>query len=526
MTAESIYLVSSLLIGAYLGWRIVETASLRLFGHAVTPYATHRPPLWLLAIGFPLLFVSWRRFTHLRKMRAHNTQPALVFPHRDPVFGLDYLYLALAAIRANAILEFWEDLFVKVGNTYWFNALGGWKLMTCEPENIKTMLATEFDSWPIQGLRHKLAHIVLGPHAIFSTNGHEWTRARALIRPSFVRNQIADLECTDRHVDDFLNRLSSDNQSKVNLQALFYMFTMDVSTDFMFGRSTNMLVSPGEDAVAFCKAFDYALLASASRARLGWLLRDKLLDESVAQCRAFIGRHVAASLAQDKVKERPYVFMNELVDSGATHEQITDQLMAIIIGGRDTSASTLSSLFWMLARRPDVVKILRDELASLEGRRPTWDELKGLKYLNNVLKEALRLWPPVPANTRTAGKDTVLPKGGGPDGQSPVFVPKGTECRYSTTSLHRRKDIYGEDAEEFRPERWDNLRTSWEYIPFSGGPRICIGQQFALTMMSYLTASFFQAYKTIEACDDLPMAQKASTTISLVNGCWVTLTPA
>ena len=60
---------------------------------------------------------------------------------------------------------------------------------------------------------------------------------------------------------------------------------------------------------------------------------------------------------------------------------------------------------------------------------------------------------------RAAARDTVLPKGGGPDGQSPIFIPKGTGCRYTSHSLHRRKDVYGEDAEEFRPERWDDLRV-------------------------------------------------------------------
>lgn len=111
--------------------------------------------------------------------------------------------------------------------------------------------------------------------------------------------------------------------------------------------------------------------------------------------------------------------------------------------------------------------------------------------------------------------------------------------------MQRREDIYGDDANEFRPERWDTLRTSyvapalgprgkrltkatysWQYVPFSGGPRICIGQQFALTMMSYLTARFFQAFEKIEARDDRPMLQKTSSTTSLSNGCWVSLTPA
>ena len=104
--------------------------------------------------------------------------------------------------------------------------------MTNEPDNVKAMLSTQFDDWPIGGTRLQTTTLALGPHSIFSENGAEWARARALIRPSFVRNQIADLECTDRHVDNFLRRLPRDG-SAVDLQTLLYMFTMDVSTDFM-----------------------------------------------------------------------------------------------------------------------------------------------------------------------------------------------------------------------------------------------------------------------------------------------------
>lgn len=72
----------------------------------------------------------------------------------------------------------------------------------------------------------------------------------------------------------------------------------------------------------------------------------------------------------------------------------------------------------------------------------------------------LRLYPPVISNLRSASQDTVLPRGGGKDGQSPLFVPKGTTCRYIMVSMQRRQDLYGPDADEFRPERWDTLRTS------------------------------------------------------------------
>jgi cytochrome P450 len=89
---------------------------------------------------------------------------------------------------------------------------------------------------------------------------------------------------------------------------------------------------------------------------------------------------------------------------------------------------------------------------------------------------ALRLHPPVPANSRVALCDTVIPLGGSADGMSPVFVPKGTTVIYSISGMHLRKDLFGPDADDFRPKRWEKLRPGWKFLPFSGGPRICIGR--------------------------------------------------
>jgi hypothetical protein len=87
----------------------------------------------------------------------------------------------------------------------------------------------------------------------------------------------------------------------------------------------------------------------------------------------------------------------------------------------------------------------------------------------------------VPLNQRTAEADTFLPLGGGPDHKSPLFVAKGTSVGYSLYAMHRRTDIFGADAEEFRPERWEeNLRPGWAYLPFNGGPRACLGREFPL----------------------------------------------
>ena len=98
----------------------------------------------------------------------------------------------------------------------------------------------------------------------------------------------------------------------------------------------------------------------------------------------------------------------------------------------------------------------------------------------------LRLYPSVPINSRTALEATTLPTGGGPDGTKPVMIRKGEAVGYSVYVMHRLKKLYGEDADSFRPERWDpdvenavDLKNiGWGYLPFNGGPRICLGRKF------------------------------------------------
>jgi cytochrome P450 len=138
---------------------------------------------------------------------------------------------------------------------------------------------------------------------------------------------------------------------------------------------------------------------------------------------------------------------------------------------------------------------------------------------------ALRLYPIIPRNVRTATKDTVLPVGGGPDGQSPIFVAKGQNIGFDIYSLHRRRDIYGSDAEEFKPERWENLRPGWGYLPFGGGPRKCIGQQFALIQAAYTTARIVQHFERIESRDDRSWQELLTVTCASRYGTKVSLFP-
>lgn len=92
--------------------------------------------------------------------------------------------------------------------------------------------------------------------------------------------------------------------------------------------------------------------------------------------------------------------------------------------------------------------------------------------------------------------------------------------------MHREERFYGSDSLEFRPERWEKLRTGWEYLPFNGGPRICLGQQYALTEAGYVTARLAQSFAKLESRDPGPWIEQVALTVASKNGCKVALTPA
>lgn len=122
---------------------------------------------------------------------------------------------------------------------------------------------------------------------------------------------------------------------------------------------------------------------------------------------------------------------------------------------------------------------------------PKRDHLAHL--LAHALRPVLRLYPSVPINMRQSTKTTVLPVGGGPDGSSPILLRKGEAVSYGVYAMHRRKDLYGDDADDFRPDRWEpksgsgpDLRSiGWGYLPFNGGPRVCLGRECALSFSIY-----------------------------------------
>ncbi len=165
---------------------------------------------------------------------------------------------------------------------------------------------------------------------------------------------------------------------------------------------------------------------------------------------------------------------------------------------------------------------LRREITSITGDNvPSYEQLKEMKYLRAIINESQRLYPIVPSNSRQALHDTILPHG---TNGAPVLVPAGAYVLFHSWSMHRRTSIYGADSALFNPDRWlkPDFRPGWAYVPFSGGPRVCIGQNFALTEVMFIVVRLVQQFD-IEQKDPSEWTEKLTLTCTGVGGCKVGL---
>jgi cytochrome P450 len=357
-----------------------------------------------------------------------------------------------------------------------------------------------------------------------------------MLRPQFTRNQVSDLQLEEDHVQLLLARIPTSTDlwtDKVDLRPLFFNLTLDSATEFLFGQSVySQKIYPGApkttsseiDWSSFAQHFDDANVATQFRFRLFdlyWLYNPKSYQDDCRAIHKFVDHFVSLALSGDKsaLKSHGYIFSHELAKVTKDPIELRSQLLNILLAGRDTTAGLLSFTFYILARHPDIYEKLRQTVLDKFGTGTetiTFESLKSCTYLQHVLSEVLRLEPNVPENARRAVRNTTLPRGGGPDGQSPVYVRAGTEILYYTRTMHRRKDLWGEDAHEFKPGRWQKHRPGWEYLPFNGGPRICLGQQFALTEAGYVIVRMLQKYDKIESLDDKPQKHRLMQTTSPV----------
>lgn len=485
-------------------------------------------PILLLAFGFTLLAIHFLNtlivipIQHARKALALSCGDVPLEPTRWPL-GLDMVRAGLAADRDQRTPDFVTDRFDAMSRyTFRIRILGTSNFITAEPRNVQALLASQFGDFAMGRARKTNLKMILG-RSIFAVDGAAWQSARETVRPIFARENIANLEMLEGHVQMLLACIEQPGvdahgwTKPVGLAGLFPCLTIDSATELFLGHSTHSLQSrlSGEPPKhQFHRAFEriQAVLSIRMRLRsLYWLYGNRELRECMGVLNAFIDDAIRDADVDTESKRSKYDFLNTLRGRCADDGEVREQVLGMLAAGRDTTASLMSWVFYCLVRNPRVYEKLRGIIIEHFGSYSadsdvatcdiTFQKLKGCRYLQHVLSETLRLHSIVAFNSRMAVRDTTLPTGGGPDGTQPVFAPAGTEVNFSTHVMHRRKDLWGHDADEFVPERWETVKPGWAYAPFNGGPRICIGQQFALTEAGYTIVRLLQRYDSIEGLD-------------------------
>ncbi|KAH3946677.1 hypothetical protein HBI56_068140 [Parastagonospora nodorum] len=462
---------------------------------------------------------------------SHGCGKLKMRPQWDRLFGIDFFFTVMKKRAKGQDLAYFNEMFQDIGSTFGIVMMGFTLTMTNEPENIQTVLAKQFADFEIGESRSKGGQQMLG-HGILNSDGESWERGRAMLRPSFVRSQVGDFDLFERNFQKLIDVVPADG-STVDIQEFLSRFTLDVGTEYFLGENCNMLQpNASEHCKQFAWAFNVGLEGIPARFRLGKFAKfyyDTRYNKACDIVHNYIAPIVKKAVERSQLSPAEkvaglekrgdkYVFLDSIIQKDCDEIEVRDQVLNVLSAARDTISSLMSSCIWKCTRYPEIMAKLRREVDLFEGRTPTYQEIKDMKYMNYMIKEILRLYPPVPFNARVATKNTCLPTGGGPDGKSPVFIKKGGRVVYQVFSTHRRRDIWGDDAEEFRPERWEHIRPGFGYLPFNGGPRICPGQPFALVEAAYVLTRLLQTYSVLESRDSSPYKEEIALTFSHKDG--------
>ncbi|KAI9143239.1 cytochrome P450 [Paraphysoderma sedebokerense] len=440
-------------------------------------------PLTVAAFSLAgIIIVATAAFYFETQRRQRKNIPS---PPSHPLFG----HALLASENYHRLPDFYYDCSKKLGLTsYMYVPFQPPMIVTNDWKNLEYMLKTNFENFEKGPNFYDIQLPLLG-QGIFNTDGEAWKVQRKTASHIFnVRNfrdfMMVVFEGYTATLCDILER-ASETETIVDLHDLFYRFTLDSFSEIGFGVKLGALKSV--EPIAFAAAFDraqkiiderfvlpkpvweYGELLNGKRAQLNHCVKvmDEFAYKMIADRKADPDREAKSDLLSR------FVNLKDLDGNGYSDKELRDIVLNFIIAGRDTTAQALSWAIFLLTQNPRVMQKFREEITNVTpDSYPSYESWKDLKYGQFVFSEALRLYPSVPKNVKHAKEDCVFPDG--------TKVCKGDGIVWSPYAMGRLEEIWGPDAREFKPERWEAGHPGqFKYPVFNAGPRVCLGMQMA-----------------------------------------------
>jgi cytochrome P450 len=344
------------------------------------------------------------------------------------------------------------------------------------PDHLKRVLLTDREKFR----KSDDFQIAFG-EGLLTVEGEEWQQQRNTLQPFFDRDAV--MGYADGMVEQIRRRADTwEDGQQFDLQAEFTKMTLDVLMATVLGRELDL---HGDERLREAAEHLHEWFVPSSYVLPNWIPTPA--RRRFREAKATI-RDEANRLLQEAAGDAPtdpteaddllslLVGIREagMSDSAMlSDERLRDQMVTIIFAGHDTTTGTLSFAFWALANHPDIRERFHDEVDELDGP-PTLDDVADLQVTERIITETLRLYPPVYILPRESATDLEI---GG------YYVPEDAMVNTNIRRIQRDARFF-EDPHEFRPSRWDgDLRSDlhdFAYAPFGGGPRICIGREFAL----------------------------------------------
>ena len=377
--------------------------------------------------------------------------------------------------------------------------LGGLKpgVLTIEPEIIQHILQKNHRNFPKSPLHfEKLAHF-LG-NGLLTSDGTYWLRQRRLIQPGFHRQRLEGLTgIMQRTIHRQLERFEARLQAKGEVdmyQEMMEMAFRIVAASLFSADISEVQLQELSHSITSLQEF---IIRQIRQPYLNPWFRISGQVRKHERLSATADRVIFDIIKKRKEgRESSDDLLQMLLDSryedtgeAMNERQLLDECKIIFVAGHDTSANALAWTWYLLAQHPEVTQKIREELAQLApGQDPAFSDLPKLGYLMQVIEESMRLYPPAWITDRLA-RETDEIKG--------VRIPAGAMAIPYIYGAHHNPAVW-EEPEIFRPERFsaENRKKipPYAYLPFGGGPRLCIGNNFALMEMQLVLATMLRRY--------------------------------